>query len=153
MIELDRHKFAYIPVAKQEYFEQEALFGENVKNAFKDAANDIKNAGNCYAANLYTAIIFHLMRIAEYGLRALARERGVTLKNKPLEWGEWGIIIRDIEKKVDPMESAHAGPEKDAALSFYRGIIGKLRAFKIVYRHPTMHPRYDYDEYEAWKAM
>jgi len=153
--ELDRHKYVYINNDNVKYFEQDKLFGDDVYDAFLSIRDEIKDAGNCLAAELYTACVFHLMRVAEYGLRALAKERGVTLKhNKPIEYGEWGTIIRGIEKTIEPIENkAQAGPEKDAALAFYHGAIGEFRAFKDVYRNPAMHPRKRYDKYEAASAM
>jgi hypothetical protein len=152
--EIAKHIFIKIPQKRIEWFNKKNTFGEQVFKAFTKATKDIEEAVNCYAIGLFTACVFHLSRVAEYGLRALAREQGVTIKNKPLEWADWGTIIREIEKKVDIIEAkAHAGLEKDAALDFYRGAIGEFRAFKDVYRNPTMHPRKIYDEYEAGNAM
>lgn len=152
--ELGEHIFLIIPEERIRWFNNENSFGPEVSKAFKKANTDINEAGNCFALGLYTACIFHLMRVAEYGLRALARERNIKLKNKPLEWAEWGPLIRAIEKTVDPIElKAHAGLEKDAALDFYHGTLGDFRAFKDVYRNPVMHPRKTYNKYEAGSAM
>ena len=151
--DLNDHLFLYVPSDKAGYYNRKDAFGIDVSKKFCSASQDIKDACNCFAFGQYTACIFHLMRIAEYGLRALAKERKVAIKNKPIEWAEWGTIIKEIDKKIVPMESAHAGPEKDAALSFYHGILGELRGFKNVYRNPTMHPRKMYEEYEAMAAL
>ena len=53
---------------------------------FKSAKDDIGAAGNCYAADLHTAAVFHLMRVAEKGMKALARHLGIkkVTKTKPL---------------------------------------------------------------------
>src|SRR6266481_8369805 len=81
--ELSRRKFAFIPPEKVEFFETTNAFGLRVCIAFPSAEIDIKAAGNCLAADLDTAAIFHLMRVAEIGLRALARHLRVRVKNKP----------------------------------------------------------------------
>src|SRR5229473_6950447 len=81
MCALGRHRFAYIPEAAVPYFENEKLFGESVYNKFPDLREDIKDAGNCFAAALYTACVFHLMRIAEYGMRRIAIRVGVSLRD------------------------------------------------------------------------
>ncbi|MFZ0050282.1 MAG: hypothetical protein WAK96_00775 [Desulfobaccales bacterium] len=151
--ELDECLLLHIPEDRSGWFNKQDAFGPEVSKAYVKAMPDIKEAGNCFAVGLYTACVFHLMRVAEYGLRALAKERGITIKHKPLEWAEWGTLIREIEKTIDSLEKAHAGPEKDAALNFYRGAIGEFRAFKDVYRNPAMHPRKIYDKHEAGGAI
>jgi hypothetical protein len=151
--ELTKQSFLFMPQDDAKWYKKEDLFGPEVSNKFRDAVRDIKEAGNCYATGLDTACVFHLMRVAEYGLRALARERGVKWESKLLEYAQWGAIIAGIEKKVEPLEQARAGPEKDAALQFYRGALGDLRAFKDIYRNPVTHPRYIYEKHEALKAL
>src|SRR6202044_1122831 len=50
--------FAFIPKEKIKYFEKdgdEALFGWDVFANFESARDEIKNAGNCLAADLHTA--------------------------------------------------------------------------------------------------
>jgi hypothetical protein len=47
--ELNQRQFAFIPVNKTKYFEQDALFGETVNRNFKAATQHIKSAGNSRA--------------------------------------------------------------------------------------------------------
>src|SRR5208282_2687692 len=68
---LDFCHFIYIPSAKTKFFEPLELFGNKVYQNFKSARTEIKDAGNCLAADLNTAAVFHLMRASEFGLRAL----------------------------------------------------------------------------------
>jgi hypothetical protein len=79
---LARKRFAFIPYPNDQYFEQDKLFGERVYEAFPQAREDVKSAGNAIAAELYTASVFHLMRVSEYGLRALARRLRVRTTDK-----------------------------------------------------------------------
>jgi hypothetical protein len=67
---------------------------------FPSTACEIDDAVDSYGLGHNTAAVFHLMRIAEYGLRALGHERQVKFPNKPLEWAEWQKIIGEIEKSV-----------------------------------------------------
>ncbi len=54
-------------------------------------------ASNCLAADLPTAAVFHLMRAAEFGIRALGNERGLKIKNvESLEFAQWGQILNDL---------------------------------------------------------
>ena len=108
---------------------------------------------DCYALGYNTASVFHLMRIAEYGLRALARERGVTFGKRPLEWAEWEQIINQIETKAKDATAGMArGPKLDAARGFYTAAVAQLRAFKET-RNRVMHTRGSFDELDAQRAM
>src|SRR4051794_4802873 len=51
------------------------IMGAEVKAAFPSAMPDVLEVGNCLAAECNTAAVFHLMRVAEVGLRALASDR------------------------------------------------------------------------------
>ena len=123
---------------------------ETVIKKFPNAKRDAFSAVDCFAMGQGTASVFHSMRVAEYGLRALARERSVVLpKKKPLEWAEWQAIIEGISKKTDLIANRKAGKARDAALEFYRGALGEFQAFKDVYRNNVMHSRRSYNDQEA----
>jgi hypothetical protein len=93
--------------------------------------------------------------LRKYGLRALAKERGVKLKNdKPLTHENWQKIIEEVEKKATEIQKqAPAGDGKDEALSFYNGALGHLRALKDKYRNRVMHARASFNPYEAADAI
>ena len=93
--------------------------------SFKSATPEIEDAVDCFALDKPTASVFHLMRIAEHGLRALARERKVKLpKGKPIEWGTWQDLIREVKASADNIgKTKRAGPGKDEALAFYNGAV------------------------------
>jgi hypothetical protein len=84
---------------------------------FESAKNEIDAGIDCYALEHNEACGFHMMRVAELGMRALAKERGVTFPRHPLEWAEWGNVIEGIEFKAKAATSGMTrGPAKDAAL-------------------------------------
>ncbi|HWY75027.1 MAG TPA: hypothetical protein VN281_05390 [Verrucomicrobiae bacterium] len=147
--ELAQRKFIFIPPDSVKYLEQEALFGKAVYDAFPSARDEIKAAGNCLAADLNTAAVFHLMRTVELGLRAFARHLPVKVKKKPLEYSEWGPIIKEIEKKIEPKIPKKRGPKQTEAYEFYHGIMGEFNAFKDVWRNSVMHTRRSYNASEA----
>jgi hypothetical protein len=158
--ELAQKQFAFIPTAKACYFERCAQFGRRVNKQFPTAAREIKEAGNCLAADLNTAAVFHLMRIVEYGLRALAKDLGVRIPKKPLELAGWDEIIVQIGKKVEiklnPPQPAGGGRPKPRNFKrkaedreFYRGVIGQFYEFKDVFRNRVMHARGTYDALTA----
>jgi hypothetical protein len=138
--EISEKHFAFIPPEKAKFFEQDRLFGEAVNKAFPSAAPEIKDAGNCLAAELDTAAVFHLMRATEYGLRALARHLKVKVKH-PLEYAEWGVIAGGIEKRLTALKAKPRGPKKDADVEFYRICLNECVALKDVWRNRVMHAR------------
>jgi hypothetical protein len=129
-----------------------ADFGESVAKAFPSAQFDITEASTCYALERPTASIFHAMRAAEIGLRALARERKVKFKKWLLEWQDWNTIISEIHAEFKKEVGAWArGPHKDAFVDFYSGALGEVEAFKDAYRNHVMHsrPHRPYTDHDA----
>jgi hypothetical protein len=55
--------------------------------SFPDAAYDLKEAGNCFAFERFTACVYHLMRVAEFGLVSVAQSIGVDEEKINKGWG------------------------------------------------------------------
>ena len=89
--EMNDRLYLRIPQERISWFDKKEAFGAKVSNAFSKAIPDIKEAGNCYAIGLHTACVFHLMRVLEYGLQALAKDVGLTFYRQ-----SWGKIIDKI---------------------------------------------------------
>lgn len=148
--ELSKIFVGYIPANHARYWQQEKPFGELLYEAFPNVRTDLTSAGNCFAIEQYTACVFHLMRVVEKGLRALARERRIkAISKKPLEWNDWSRIISAIEAKAQEVSKWSAGPTRDKAQEFYRSAVGELYAFKDAYRNYVMHDRAEFDEHQA----
>jgi hypothetical protein len=126
---------------------------------FPSASREIEAGIDCYALNDYSGCVFHMMRIAELALRAIARERGVKALSgkrgavKPLEWGTWNEVFDAIENELKVVRRASPGPKRDAALTFYDAALSDLRRMRDLYRDPTMHFRETYDKGEAFDAI
>lgn len=120
---------------------------------FPSVETDARSAVDCYAMGHPTASIFHSMRVAEIGLRVLAKERRVTIHKKPLDWAEWQKVITGIRTKVERLSGKPRGPKRAAALEFYNGALGEFEAFKDVYRNNVMHVREIYDAPRALSAL
>ncbi len=122
--------------------------------AFPDIERDVYSAIDCYALQHNTASVFHSMRIAEAGLRALAKERRIKLpKNKLVEWATWQEIIKALDDEIRLIGGKKAGAAKDAALAFYSGARADLNGFKDEYRNLVVHVRAIYDEFQALRAL
>jgi hypothetical protein len=155
--ELKARKFLRVALDRGAFLDKENGFGPDVAFKFEDAKNDIREAGNCLAAECGTAAVFHLMRVAEFGLRALARDRRVEFADKPLEQKEWGQILPNLESKIRVMRDLDRPkwqwPDtvvREAQISFYSDVTQELRAFNDVWRrhvsHADSHAFYDRDQ-------
>jgi hypothetical protein len=95
------------------------------------------------------------MRVAEIGLRAIAKERGISvLKNRPIEWNTWQDVLKALDGEIKKIgETVTAGAAKDRALEFYSGTRAELNGFKDEYRNQVSHVRANYDEFQALRAL
>jgi len=142
--ELESTKFIEVAIDRADFVDNEKLFGELAFIEFPSARRDIKEAGNCFAAECPTATVFHLMRASEIGLRALARDRNMEFKDKPLEQKEWGHIVTKLDSIVKELRETDlkkwAKPEfKEAQLRFYSELVPELRAFNEAWRRHISH--------------
>jgi hypothetical protein len=99
------------------------------------------------AADLDTAAVFHLMLVAEFGLRALAKHLKVKIK-RDLEYADWDEVIRGIQAKLDSIKHPR-GKKRQAELEFYRPLLSECSEFKDVWRNNIMHARRRYIHHEA----
>jgi hypothetical protein len=138
---LESIRMAVVFADKAEFFERDDLFGKEVAQAASQELNaEIKSAGNCIAMGLNTAAVFHLMRVAEFGLRALAKSVRAKVKH-PLEFAEWGTVIEGCDLKLRNLKPKKRGKKKSAKLEYYSNAISECRAFKETWRDCVMHAR------------
>lgn len=130
-------------------------FSPEEEDSDYDLDAEIRSGVDCYALRQYTASVFHMMRVAEIGLRALARERSITLpKDKPVEYANWQEVIREIDKSIKLIGSSWPpSKKKDRALAFYNNAIISLNALKDIFRNQTMHLRGQFYQPDALRAM
>ena len=147
--------FYHYPREKAEVMLQSYSNWKPIFEKFPDVRLEAQAAIDCYGLNHSIASVFHSMRVAEHGLRAIAKERRVRLpRNKPVDWGTWQEIIKELgDESAKIGQKAAAGTAKDNALSFYSGALSDLNAFKDEYRNQVMHVRKDYDEHQAHRAL
>ena len=157
VMESSKRKLAFIDPLYDEYFEQDKLFGDVVYDTFPNARQDIKEAGNCLAASLATASIFHLMRVAEHGLRTLAKRLRVTLihtgQRMPIEFGGWDKVITGIKNKIAEARRLPAGPKRQAKLEAYSNAADHCEYMKDIWRNNMAHARKPYTPTEAVGVM
>ena len=158
--ELENKKFLKISDDRGEFIDNERLFGDQVHDAFSSAKEDIIEVGNCLAVECNTAAVFHLMRICEFGLRALAKDRNIEFKDKPLELKEWGQIVPKLDSVLKEMRDTDVKrwrtPEiKESQIHFYSELMPDARAFNEAWRRHLSHadPEAFYDRNYAASIM
>jgi hypothetical protein len=93
------------------------------------------------------------MRVAEHGLRALAKDRRVKVPKGPLELATWEDIIREIEKAEAAIQGYPKTLAREAQFDFYHGVNMEFKRFKNKFRNKIMHTRDSYDRDEAHSAF
>jgi hypothetical protein len=155
-IDKDIKKYRYLQVMPDRFacLDPSSFFGTEVYAAFPNASYDLAEAGNALAVELHTAAVFHLMRTAEYGLRALARDRRVILPRKEiLELATWEAIIKQLEDAEAAIQSYPKTLAREAQFDFYHGAMMEFKRFKNKFRNCIMHTRRNYDRDQAHSAL
>lgn len=147
--DLRQYTFLWMPTDSARYYEQKEMFGPDVAKGFPKANEEITLAGNCYATGNYTACVFHLMRTAEIGARAMVsglRAQKHLLNQKglriPVELCDWHTLISALQKGIDA-KSAGVGTDtrKKKTFEFYNHALGSFRNFKDAWRNHVSHTR------------
>jgi hypothetical protein len=152
--ELASRKFVMIDKEKSKFLEQKNLFGKQVNKAFPLAKDEIRAAGNCLAMDFNTAAVFHLMRVAELGMRALARHLKVKAKKNAIDTAGWTEIIKHIGDATAArwQKLPKAKPARRKAVAFLKLCevsADELNVFKEVWRNNVMHAGLPNNEHEA----
>jgi hypothetical protein len=148
--EMDERVFTRIPRLKAPFFERDDLLNPDAAKSFPEAVADIRAAGNCIAADLNNAAVFHLMCVANFGLIRIARRLRVWIRRTPLEFAEWQRMIEKIEKKLK-QKSIGAGKnkrEQEEIRTFCNKMLVKINEFKDI-RNTVCHARGDYGAQHA----
>lgn len=148
--------FLFVPSDRASFHQNWALFGD-APYIFTEAAAEMLDAGNSYAANLPNACVFHSTRVSEHGLRAIARKLKIKLRDRksklPLEYADWERVITEIENAIDLAHRKPKGPKRNTELLFYAEAVGHCRHIKDLFRNEISHTRKRYTLPEAYAAM
>lgn len=119
----------------------------SVNDRFPDAVYDIQEAANCKALSRPTACVFHLMRVLEVGLNALATDLGIPWPSR----NDWQDVINAIEGKIKELEKGSGKLPTDwrEKRQFYADSATQFTHFKDGWRNYAMHFHAIYDEAKA----
>jgi hypothetical protein len=152
--DLARRTFIEVRPQLTSFVDNKLLFGEQVSKEFPSAVPDIREAGNCLAVECADAAIFHLMRVAEYGLRALAHDRRIKLdKNKPIDLATWEDLLKKLEAAESAIQNFPRTAAREAQFDFFHGANMEVKRFKNKFRNRIMHSRESYEMPEAVSAF
>jgi hypothetical protein len=150
--DLEKHKFAFVLPAKADVM-AEMLNWSEIRQSFASAIDDIDSAAECYALEQNTACVFHLMRVAEQGLRSIAKKAGVKLtdkgKRQPIEFATWDKVIAGIRSEIAKARTLPQGPRKNRKLQFYSDAAENCAYIRDVWRNEVSHTRKNYNDGEA----
>ena len=131
--ELSGVRLIYLEPRFKIYFDAgAAAFGESVFTAFPSVITDVEDSGKCLALSQPTACVFHLTRIMEAALKALARPLGIPYAPS------WESYLKQINTKLD-VKHADKLPAWKKKEPFFRDVAGDLQVVKFAFRNPTMH--------------
>jgi hypothetical protein len=132
----------------QEYFAPKGpLFGTGFESSFPSAAYELDEAGKCLALGRPTASVFHLMRIMETGIKAVARCLGMPDPTRPAE-RNWGLILKNIKGEIDA-RNAQQQWVNQLDREFFESSYASLDAVRVAWRNTTMHVENKYSPDEA----
>jgi hypothetical protein len=155
--EIRHWNFVAIIGDRAQYSEKEMLFGVEVYHMFESARLDIREAGNCIAVGLATSAVFHLMRVAEHGLRKVARDFRITLRDKgkpqPIEHATWDKTITAIKNKIAAIRALPQGGRRQAKLSYFSDAADHCLFMKDIWRNNVSHTHSPYTVAEAVAAF
>jgi hypothetical protein len=154
--EMMGHLYLTVPQGVAGYYDKEKLLGDAVFNAFPEARHDVRESGNCLACDNNTAAVFHLMRVAEHGLRNIAKKVGIKLidkgKPQPIEYATWDKVITAINNKIIAAQKLPQGPRKSRSLQFHADAAENCSYIKE-WRNETSHTRTRYNCSEATSLL
>jgi hypothetical protein len=145
--ELYRRKFYYLDPEHAAYFcEAHQILSEGALKCFPDTSRDVEEAAKSFALGRNTACVFHLMRVMEHGMNALAKELGVVHEYKTWE--------KKIEKMAtaltDELRKPYAPTSPLAGrMEFFKQATERLTAVQHALRNETMHARSHYGQDDA----
>jgi hypothetical protein len=128
---------------------KEPLFGGDFAEKFKtNGAFELDEAAKCRALSRPTAAVFHLMRILELGINALAASLGIPDPIKPAE-RNWAIILKKIKEDGIEQKWPTAADRMAGDGLLFESLHASLDAVKNPWRNEAMHVSGKYTDDEA----
>jgi len=131
--ELDGEVFFQLETSKTEYWHPAWLVDRPIYKLFPRAHDEIQCAGRCYAYGESTACVFHLMRVIDSGLCAVADSLNVSHDAR-----NWSGIGAKIQNKMEEKYQTKTDAWKQSE-PFYASILTDIQAISRGHRNPVLH--------------
>jgi hypothetical protein len=156
--DLALRRFAFVPMSKANIYDNRVTAWEAIWKRFPETETDARDCVDAYVLGLNAATVFHAMRVAECGLRALAEKLKVKLTQKekkplPIQFAEWNTVITGCQNKINVLRQKAKSVKVNTALNFYSDTAQQCQFLKDIWRNDAAHSRKKYDEIEALGAM
>lgn len=153
--DLIARRFFFVPVHKAAQCDNvEALWG--VWKVFPESEDDIRQSVDCFIFGLYTASVFHGMRVAEHGLRMLAKKLRVKLTHSgrpmPIDLATWDKVITQCKNKIEELRKRSKSHRNDAQLQIFSEAADHCMFMKDIWRNPVDHSRKSCNEGDALRV-
>jgi hypothetical protein len=135
------------PAERTRYQPKSPLFGAAFQSGFTGGgAFELDEAAKCLALGRSTACVFHLMRLMEISVRAVARCLGIP---DPLPGDRsWGKVLENVRNGIKAKWPTVAARETGDG-KLFDDLHAFLDAVKNPWRNSTMHPANKYTPEEA----
>lgn len=137
-----RAAFSLSPDMMALYEPAEPHWGSELRTKFPSGSFEIDEASKCLSLGRSTACVFHLMRMLEICLRAVAKCLAL-----PALGPNWGDVLRAM--RDDRARRGNAWPERE----LFNDIYARLDAIRDAWRNTTMHVENVYTEQQAMELF
>ena len=142
--EMAERLFLYVPSNESElYTNSDSFISVAVSIKWANLTEDISEAAKCFALSRYTASVFHLMRVMEFGVQKLGDKLGVVLTDKKA----WHVILEEVNKAIK------ARDQKTQEAKDLASVCANLYNVKLAWRNEVMHPKATYTKEEARRVL
>jgi hypothetical protein len=110
------------------------LFHKSIVERMEEVSDDIVEACRCFSADRFTASVFHLMRVVEYGLLEVARLAEIS-DPKP----SWGSILDKLEKLANKTRYEDLPAPIKPNIALIRELLPRMHAIQHAWRNTMLH--------------
>lgn len=144
--EFDTLSVYALPSDRAHFFFNTNPFGQDFSTAFPSASYEAEEFCKCYALDRSTAAVFHLMRVMEIAVRAVAKSLGIP---DPVRGQDknWGAMLQKIKSEMDRRNNPPAWNNNDK--EFFQSFYASIDAVRAAWRNTTMHIENKYTPDEA----
>jgi hypothetical protein len=144
--EMEENLFLWVPEERARFYE----FPED-KSKWNDTEKAIDGivSDRFKKSSVETACVFHLMRAAEVGLKALYKTLNIPA---PKLADSWGKLLEPLDEQLKKKPVDRHG-DWATHPDFFDSATNDVRAMKRVWRDKTMHIESNYDEPGASKVL